>query len=91
MFLFRFCFLQVIGLHKNGYGRILSECMFTSKILYCHWVCMAEDFDNFVLETTKPLPDGEVPGEDIDYKTFIRENILAKTNEELSKVHTLCY
>lgn len=84
-----FGFRQVIGLHKNGYGRILSECMFTSKMLYCYWVCMAEDFDSFVLETTKPLPDGKVPGEDVDYKTYIKENILPKTNEELSKVHTL--
>ena len=49
---------------------------------------MAEDSDSFVLETTKPLPDGKVPGEEVDYKTFIKENILAKTNEELSKVHT---
>ena len=89
MIMLLFCFRQVIGLHKNGYGRILSECMFTSKILYCYWVCMAEDFDSFVLETTKPLPDGKVPGEDVDYKTYIKENILAKTNEELSKVHTL--
>lgn len=91
MFLFLFCFRQVIGLHKNGYGRILSECMFTSKILYCYWVCMAEDFDNFVLETTKQLPQRKVPGEDVDYKTFIKENILGKTNEELSKVLTLYY
>lgn len=89
--LFLFCFRQVIGLHKNGYGRILSECMFTSKILYCYWVCMTEDFDNFVLETTKALPDGKVPGGDVDYKTFIEENILGKTNEELSKVLLLYY
>ena len=52
---------------------------------------MTEDFDNFVLETTKPLPDGKVPGEDVDYKTFIKDNILAKTNEELSKVLTVYY
>ena len=50
---------------------------------------MTEDFDNFVLETTKPLPDGKVPGEDVDYKTFIKESILGKSNEELSKVLTL--
>ncbi|KAL9973865.1 hypothetical protein ACROYT_G020371 [Oculina patagonica] len=75
---------KVIGLHKNGYGRILSECMFTSKILYCYWVCMTEDFDNFVLETTKALPSGNVPGTELDYVTFIRERILLKTNEELA-------
>ena len=76
----------MIGLHKNGYGRILSECMFTAKILYCYWVCMSEEFDDFVLETTKPLPTENVPGTEVDYVTYIRENILGKTNEELAKV-----
>jgi len=52
---------------------------------------MAEDFDNFVLETTKPLPHRKVPGEDVDYKTFIEESILGKTNEELTKVLTPYY
>ena len=83
----------MIGLHKNGYGRILSECVFTSKILYCYWVCMAEDDDNFVCETTKPLPPGTVPvgpgaTEEVDYKTFIKRNVLGKFNEELSKVQS---
>ena len=53
---------------------------------------MTEEFDNFVLETTKALPPGNVPGTDLDYVTFIRERILSKTNEELAKVHRpLCY
>ena len=74
----------MIGLHKNGYGRILSECMFTAKILYCYWVCMSEEFDNFVLQTTKPLPTENLAG--TDNVTYIRENILGKTNEELAQV-----
>lgn len=81
---------RVIGLHKNGYGRILAECMFTSKILYCYWVCMAEDTDDFFCETTKPLPSGKIPvspdsDEEVDYKTFIKRNVLGKSNEELSQ------
>lgn len=53
--------------------------MFTLKILYCYWVCLAEDDDDFVIETTKPLPFGVT-------KAFIRDNILGKSNEELAKV-----
>lgn len=73
---------RVIGLHKNGYGRILGECMFTSKILYCYWVCMAEDDDKFLVETTKPLPS-------VDLKNFIRNNIIGKSNEELAQDDSL--
>ena len=72
---------QVIGLHKNGYGRILAECMFTSKILYCYWACLAEDDDNFVVATNKALPSE-------DAKAFIRKNILGKSNEEIAEVES---
>ncbi|CAH3028791.1 unnamed protein product, partial [Porites evermanni] len=67
---------KVIGLHKDGYGRLLAECMFTAKVLYCYLVCMAEDDDDFVVEMTKPLPAGVT-------KDYIRNNIIGKTNEEL--------
>lgn len=70
---------QVIGLHKNGYGRVLAECTFTAKILYCYWACLAEDDDNFVVATNKPLPSE-------DAKTFMRDNILGKSNEEIATV-----
>ena len=79
------CFRQVIGLHRNGYGRLLAECMFTAKILYCLWVTLANEDDNFVLVTTKPLPKFKEWSEEQQIK-FIRERILGKTNEELVKV-----
>lgn len=78
--------MQVIGLHKNGYGRILAECMFTAKIMYCLWVTLAEDDDNFVLETTKALPKKWNKMSEKQQKQFIRERILGKSNEELVKV-----
>lgn len=53
--------------------------MFTSKILYFYWVCLAEDDDDVVIESTKPLPFRVT-------KAFIRDNILGKSNEELAKV-----
>ncbi|XP_022786520.1 uncharacterized protein LOC111326721 [Stylophora pistillata] len=76
---------RVIGLHKNGYGRILAECMFTAKIMYCLWVTLAQDDDNFVLETTRALPKKYKKMSEKQQKEFIRERILGKSNEELVK------
>lgn len=76
---------QVIGLHKNGYGRVLAECMFTAKIMYCMWITLADNDDNFVIETTKPLPKFKNWTE-MQQNKFIKERILGKSNEELAQV-----
>ena len=78
---------KVIGLHKNGYGRILSECTFTAKMLYCLWVTLPEEDDNFIIETTKPLPEWKDMSEK-EQKQFIRERIIGQSNEDLVKVKT---
>ena len=78
----------MIGLHKNGYGRILAECMFTSKILYCQWATLAKEDDIFVIKTTKPLPNLN-NWSDEEHIKFIRERILDKSNEELARVSIL--
>lgn len=57
--------------------------------MYCYWVCLAEDDDDFVVETTKPLPN-EIPGLTEDPKTFIKKNILGRSNEDIAKVE-FCY
>lgn len=87
-FPYNFVFLtsQVIGLHRNGYGRILAECMFTSKILYCQWATLAKEDDIFVIKTTKPLPNLN-NWSDEEHIKFIRERILGKSNEELARVN----
>ena len=77
--------LQVIGLHKNGYGRILAECMFTSKIVYCLWLTLAKEDDNFVIQTTKPLSKFKNWSEQKQI-TFMKERILRKSNEQLFQV-----
>jgi len=59
--------------------------MFTSKILYCLWVTLANEEDNFVIETTKTLPKFKNWSEKHQMK-FIRERILGKTNDELAQV-----
>ena len=59
--------------------------MFTAKILYCLWVTLANEDDNFVLVTTKLLPNFKKWSEEQQIK-FIRERILGKTDEEIVKV-----
>ena len=75
--------LQVIGLHKHGYGRILGECNFTAKLLYCTWATLAQEGDNFIVALTQPFPSDKP---EADYLKYIKENILSKSNEELLKV-----
>lgn len=76
---------RVIGLHKNGYGRILSECTYTAKMLYCLWVTLPEEDDNFIIETTKPLPKTWKNLSIKEQKLFIKTRIIGKSNEELAK------
>ena len=86
IYLFISNYLQVIGLDRQGYGRILAECMFTAKIMYCLWVTLAEKDDNFVIETTKPLPKKYKNMSRKEQMEFIKERILGKSNEELIQV-----
>ena len=60
--------------------------MFTAKMMYCLWVTLAQDDDNFVLETTRALPKKYKKMSEKQQKEFIRERILGKSNEELVKV-----
>ena len=69
-------------MHKAGYGRILAECTFTSKLMYCLWTTLAQDNDPFIVVTTKPLKSTIVA----DPIAFIRNNIIGKSNEEIAKV-----
>ena len=56
--------------------------MFSAKMMYCLWAALAEDTDNFFLETTVPLESSLVE----DPIAFIREFILNKTDEEIAAV-----
>lgn len=62
--------------------------MFTSKIVYCLWVTLAKEDDNFVIQTTKPLPKFKNWSEQEQIR-FIRERILGKSNERLVQVSDL--
>ena len=59
--------------------------MFTSKIVYCLWLTLARENDNFVVQTTKPLPKFKNWSEQ-EQTRFIKERILGKSNEQLVQV-----
>ena len=59
--------------------------MFTAKIMYCMWITLADNDDNFVIETTKPLSKFKNWTE-MQQNKFIKERILGKSNEELAQV-----
>lgn len=60
--------------------------MFTAKIMYCLWVTLAEKDDNFVIETTKPLPKKYKNMSRKEQMKFIRKSILGRSNEKLTQV-----
>ncbi|XP_052085298.1 uncharacterized protein LOC127722682 isoform X2 [Mytilus californianus] len=71
---------NVIGLNKCGYGRILEHCLLCSKLMYCNWLTIAKDDDNFVCFPVMPLPKKTT----LEYaKTFIKKFIIGKTFEEI--------
>lgn len=46
----------VIPLNRNGYGKILSMCIFNGKRTYAHFLTMAEAHDPFIIKTVQRLP-----------------------------------
>ena len=73
----------MVGLHKNGYGRILAECNFTAKILYCAWAALPQPGDPFEIAPLQPLPPN-ISLDDI--RRIMQDRILDKSNEELVQV-----
>lgn len=82
---------RAIPLNSSGYGQILGECSFSTKLYYCYWLTLADDNDDFKIEMLIPLPDKIYSIDNLriiadgeqDIKKYIRSNILGKTNEEL--------
>lgn len=83
---------ESIGLDNTGYGQILGECMYSAKLYYCYWLTLADENDKFDIQTLIPLPD-KIEYADgrtfLDGKqkilSFIRNNIIGKTNEEIAQ------
>lgn len=75
---------RVIGLDKLGYGRILGQCQLGSKLFYCMWMTVAEEYDEFVCMNFIDLPaDLAVPEDKV--KAFIRERILGSNSADLAE------
>jgi len=81
---------RVIGLDQMGYGRILGQCQFSSKLFYCMWMTVAEDYDDFVCVNLIDLPtkSADFPFTHHEAKKFIKEHVLGKDNKELTNKKT---
>ena len=78
----------MIGLDELGYGRIFGQCMYGSKISYCMWMTMAQDYDDFICVNFLDLPK-ELRMSLEEAKTLIRTKILGRENFELQKVRNI--
>ncbi|KAH8081991.1 pyridoxal phosphate-dependent transferase [Cristinia sonorae] len=76
---------EVIGLHKEGYGALLGESLFTGVKFYCEWATMADE--DLLVVPFNMLPAETTTGATLDdveaQKQFIRDRILKPTNSEL--------
>ncbi len=75
---------RVIPLTRDGYGKILSQCFWTSKRLYCRLVTMKDD--RFTLTLVQRLPaerDGESAADIQRQRDHIRDVFVPKSNREL--------
>jgi len=50
-------------------------------------VTLPEEDDNFIIETTKPLPEKWKNLSQEEQKRLIKDRIIGKSNEELAKVN----
>ncbi|CAE6344214.1 unnamed protein product [Rhizoctonia solani] len=77
---------RVIGLHKNGYGSLLGEAMFSCTKMYTNWVTMDIGDPNLIVVPLNAIPaerDGGTPEEIQKQREYIRDNIVNRPNLEL--------
>ena len=84
-----------ISLDNKGYGLILGECMFTVKRYYCQWMMLPKEGDRFNISMLHKFPKFErepFKGKsDDEIKDYIRNNIIGKSNEEISNNNDAMY
>lgn len=87
---------KVIPLSRSGYGKILGQCMWTSKRLYCRLVTMQDRDKNarYGLTPFQMLPserEKEPKPEKIqDEREFIADHFVNSTNTELLELLKNC-
>jgi len=75
---------RVIRPTKSGYGKILGDCLFTSKKLYARLVTMRDERFTITLFNRLPAEKAGESTQQIQAQLdFIRDRIVGKTNKEL--------
>jgi len=77
---------RVIGLDQLGYGRILGQCTFGTKLFYCMWMTIAQQHDDWFCENFIDMPQnlpGDMPREEAIQ--LIKTEILGVDNVKLFK------
>ncbi|CAE6425005.1 unnamed protein product [Rhizoctonia solani] len=77
---------RVIGLHKNGYGSLLGEAMFSCTKMYTHWVTMDMDDPHLIVVPLNPTPAeraGKSEAEIQEERKYIRNHIVNRPNLDL--------
>jgi glutamate/tyrosine decarboxylase-like PLP-dependent enzyme len=74
---------QVIRPNQSGYGRIISQAMFSAKRFYARLICMFHSSEPLVVVPLSRLP-AEIEGGDIEAQVrFITERINERSNAEI--------
>ncbi len=68
----------MIGLDIYGYGRILGQCMYGSKIYYCMWLHLSKPTDPFVIKPYLPCSEED--------KILAKEIIVGRSDLEIVEV-----
>lgn len=63
---------------KYGYGRILGQCVYGSKIYYCMWMHLSKPTDPFIIKPYIPCSDAD--------KALIKHLIIGKSDLEIVTV-----
>ncbi|CAB3994442.1 group II decarboxylase family [Paramuricea clavata] len=66
---------RVIGMDKYGYGRILGQCVYGSKIYYCMWLHLSKPTDPFIIKPYIPCSDQD--------KELAKNLIIGKSNLQI--------
>ncbi|KEP47769.1 pyridoxal-dependent decarboxylase domain protein [Rhizoctonia solani 123E] len=77
---------RVIGLHKNGYGSLLGEAMFSCTKMYSNWVTMDMDDRHLVVVPLNATPaerEGKSKAEIQKEREYIRDHVVNRPNLEL--------
>ncbi len=76
---------RVIRPTRSGYGKILGQCMWTSKRLYCHLATLEDERFKLTLMQELPAELAGDPKKALQQRAFIREKFVSTTNEQLEE------